>query len=300
VEVHLAKPRQPSSYSAQGDFTVPGKVAAEKPSLVYVHARLPVKPTPRAELQLKGAQEEAPSPLPALPAGMRILVRLQSAINTAIATPVIALVEYNYEKDGVILMPAGTRLTGHWDQADRSGYVSLKFYSLQVPHGESVPINGIAQSLDYGPLKGRVEGKKNFARFATRALTGVGVAASQVVGLRGGLSGPVDNSILIRDRLATNVALAGDQQLQQLSLNSRILVTIPANTRFYVVLEKPAATPSHSEKMPQESVSRLAATPAETQAGLTKTELEELRTLKQEFSRLMLAAGSTSVQPAEP
>jgi hypothetical protein len=37
----------------------------------------------------------------------RLRAHLTSAVNTAVKTPVIAVVEYNYEQDGSILIPAG-------------------------------------------------------------------------------------------------------------------------------------------------------------------------------------------------
>jgi hypothetical protein len=38
---------------------------------------------------------------------MSLRAHLISAVNTAVKTPVIAVVEYNYEQDGSILIPAG-------------------------------------------------------------------------------------------------------------------------------------------------------------------------------------------------
>jgi hypothetical protein len=222
---------------------------------------------------------------------MRLMVRLQSAITTAVLTPVVAIVEYNYEKNGEIVVPEGSRVFGKLEQANRSGHVSVKFDRIEILGGETWKIDGVAQALDFGPLKGRVEGKKNLSRFMARTLTGVGVVASQVVGLRGGLSGPLDNSLLIRERLANNIAQAGDQQLQQTALSTNITVTVPGNIRFYVVLQKPAGGITNSRTsqqadnllpMPQEGLGRPEA--------LTRAELQELRDLKQEFKRLMLMA----------
>ena len=43
---------------------------------------------------------------------------------------------------------------------------------------------------------------------------------------------------LSRDRLAGNIALAGEQELLNAAYSQNIRVTVPANTRFYVVLQK--------------------------------------------------------------
>ena len=209
-----------------------------KPSLIYVHSAVSEKP--RESIVIPGTCHSGAESSFELPAGMRLIARLQSAITSAVVSPVVATVEYNYEKDGEILVPAGTKVLGKLEQANRSGHVAVKFDVLEWPDGTTHRIDGSAQALDYGPIKGNVAGKKNIARFATRALTGVGVVASQVVGMRGGFNGPISNSALVRDRLANNVAQAGDQQMQQLAISSNIVVTVAANTRFYVVLQKPS------------------------------------------------------------
>ncbi|HVN78643.1 MAG TPA: hypothetical protein VMW38_06570, partial [Terriglobia bacterium] len=136
-----------------------------------------------------------------LSAGMRLMVRLQSAITTAVAAPVVAEVEYNYETDGEIVVPAGSKVIGKLEQANRSGQLSVRFTEITLPDGGSYGIDGMALALDHGPLKGEVGGKRDLARFVTRAATGVGVVAAQVVGMHGGLNGPINNGVLIRDRL---------------------------------------------------------------------------------------------------
>jgi len=42
-------------------------------------------------------------------------------------TPVLAVIEYNYERDGEIIVPAGTKAVGHIRSGDRSGYVDIQF-----------------------------------------------------------------------------------------------------------------------------------------------------------------------------
>jgi len=114
--------------------------------------------------------------------------------------------------------------------------------------------------------------------------------AAQVVGLRGGLNGPINNSVLLRDRLATNVAQAGEQQLQQIAVNSNLVVTVPANTRLYVVLRKAVRGSAGSSDQATSAETR----PVNAGQPLTRAELEELRVLRQEFERLMhLAGGKT-------
>lgn len=207
----------------------------KKPSLVFVRSAQTSAPIANARLA-STAREESPVML-ALPAGTRLVARLQSVVTSAVKAPVVAAIEYNYEQDGEIVVPAGTTAIGSLEQADRSGYVVIHFDSLELPDGASEKIDAAAMSLNYGPLKGHVGGKKSGTNFLVRAFTGLGEAATYLVG-SGGLSAPLSESAFLRDRIATNIGMAGDQELNGLAFNQNIIVTVPANTRFYVVMEK--------------------------------------------------------------
>src|SRR6185295_2895365 len=107
-------------------------------------------------------------------------------------------------------------------------------------------INGSSLSMDQGVLKGLVNGRNNGKRFLTRTLTGIGTIAAFAVGGRG-LGGQVDNSILLRERLSSNIAMAGEQDLAMQAYQQNIVVTVPANTRFYLVLNEPGVSAPASE-----------------------------------------------------
>ena len=77
-------------------------------------------------------------------------------------------------------------------------------------------------------------------RILVRSLTGVGTMAAYLVGGPGGLggaSGQLDNSILLRERIASNAGLAGEQEVEGLASNENIVVSVPGNTQ---VLHCPA------------------------------------------------------------
>src|SRR4029077_16971492 len=178
-----------------------------------------------------------------LPMGSRLVARLQTAVSSAVKTPAIAVIEYNYERDGEIVIPAGTKAIGQLTQANQNGQVGLRFTALQMPDGGTENIEGSCVTLDYGPLKGTVNGQNRAKRALVRSLTGVGSMATYLVGGSGygGLTGPVDQSILLRERIASNIGLAGEQELMGLAYNQNIVVTLAGNTRFYIVLQEPAA-----------------------------------------------------------
>jgi hypothetical protein len=88
--------------------------------------------------------------------------------------------------------------------------------------------------------------------------------------------------------LADNVALAGEQQLNELAYRQNIVVTVPGNTRFYIVLSKPGdrnsgAAPNGTTPQPIPSSQGYAA------ASLPSVqELRELMELKQELTQMYL------------
>jgi hypothetical protein len=207
----------------------------KEPSLVFVRSAQSEVPSSNSRIA-SSPVEDNPTML-TLPAGTRLVARLQSVVTSAVKAPVVAAIEYNYEQDGEIVVPAGATAIGSVTEAGRSGYVAIHFDSLELPDGTSERIDGSAMSLDYGPLKGHVSGKKTGTNFLVRAFTGLGEAATYLVG-SGGLSAPLSESALLRDRMATNIGMAGDQELNSLGFNQNIVVTVPANTRFYIVMEK--------------------------------------------------------------
>jgi len=207
----------------------------KKPSLVFVRA------TP-ANAAVKPFVPETEEETLALPAGTRLLARLQAPVSSAVATPVVAVVEYNYERDGQIIMPAGAKVLGRLAQANPSGDVAIQFSRVEMPDGTSEKLDALAMNLNFKPLKGYVSGKKTGTKFLVRSLTGLGTVASYLVGPQASSSaGLISTNVLMRERLADNVATAGQEELNGLAFNQNLVVTVPGNTRFYIVLQKPAS-----------------------------------------------------------
>ena len=230
-----------------------------------------------------------------LPNGSRLVARLQAVVSTAVKTPVVASIEYNYERDGEIIIPAGTKAFGELQQANRQGIVSVHFHTLQMPDGTVQKIDGIAESLSYGPLKGSVSGSNRAKRVLVRSLTGVGEMAAFLVGGPGGFgaSQALDNSILLRERIASNAGLAGEQEVTSLATNEQIVVTVAANTRFFIVLvdssnqdRSPRLTPTGGQREKTQIAAADSALPS-------ARELQELVDLKSELNRMYQQVGAT-------
>ena len=223
------------------------------------------------------------------------MARLEAAATTAVKVPVVASIEYNYERDGMIVVPAGTRAIGDVQQASSEGYLNVRFHTLQTPDGREEKIEGVGVALDHRPLKGEVSGKNTGKKILSRTLSGVGTIAAYVVGAGGaGLNRTITGETLLRDRLASNVALAGEQELMNAAYSQNISVTVPANTRFYLVLQKAAA---NTAATPPSRMAQPATQPLEMPSV---QELRELMDLRREINRMYQESNSTSPGGTRP
>jgi len=231
-----------------------------------------------------------------LPTGTRLVARLQTAVSSAVKTPAIAVIEYNYEHDGEIVVPAGTKAIGQLQQINQHGQIGIGFTMLQMPDGTTEAIAGTGIGLDYGPLKGLVNGRNRVKRALVRSLTGIGTMAAYLVGGRGygGLSGPIDQSVLLRERIASNIGLAGEQELMAMAYSQNIVITVPGNTRFYIVLQEPVTAPNRPDTIPGAPSGRQAnLVNAEGQVLPTAADLRELVALKNELNRMYREVAAT-------
>jgi hypothetical protein len=233
-----APPYEPGPAGVEtSDFGKAEREAMEKSSLIFVRNAS----AKSGSAQAPEINDPAPQLGLGLATGTRLRARLESAASTAVRTPVLAVIEYNYERDGEIIVPAGAKAVGHIRNGDRSGYVDIQFDSLLTPDGAVVPIEAAATGLDLRPLKGKVEGKNTGKNVLVRSLSGIGQAGSMLVG-QGSLNQPLSESDLMRERVSNNVGEAGDEEVSRLAITQHIVVTISVDTPIYVVLEQTPKT----------------------------------------------------------
>jgi type IV secretory pathway VirB10-like protein len=259
----------------------------KKPSIVFVRAAQNTTPA------FQRSPIEDGSLAAILPAGTRLIARLEAPISSAAPAPVIAVVEYNYERDGEIVLPAGSRVFGELSHVSPSGFVGFQFDQVETPEGAVEKIDATSMDLKFRPIKGSVSGRNTGKNFLVRSLTGMGTVAAYVVGGQGttGFNGPISENSLLRERLADNIGMAGQDEINTLSTNQNIVVTVPGNTRFYVVVEK-GSTGEAGRGVPR---STDANTP--NLAGTKAPSLEELRQLIQLRSELDQMYSQTNPQP---
>jgi hypothetical protein len=177
-----------------------------------------------------------------LPPGTRIQAKLETQISSAVVAPVVAVVEYTYAIGDRIVVPAGARVYGQLQQADRSGLVSVKFDEIELLDGAREKVDAVGTGLDLGPIKGNVYGKNTGKNFLVRAASGIGSVLAEVAG--NNTSGAFSEDDMLRERLAENVGTAGDSEVMNLNANSRVVVSVPADTKIYIVFTKREQTPA--------------------------------------------------------
>lgn len=208
--------------------------ALSKPSLAFIAHR---QERPRA---VPAADAKAPVNLGLAP-GYHVAARLETMATTAVHAPVTAIIEYNYERDGQVLIPAGSRAVGKISQADPSGLVNITFSSIEFPDGEVVPIDAVAADMSLQAIKGKVTGKQAGKNMLVRTLSGVGETAAMMVGAPSANSAFSENDLL-RMQVADNIGNAGDEQIMRMMTVEHIVVSVPAGTEIYIIFEKGATS----------------------------------------------------------
>lgn len=212
--------------------------ALKEPSIVFVRSLAQNRALP----PLKAQVVHDDTPLLDLPPGTRIEAELETQISSAVQAPVVVVVEYTYAIGDRIVIPAGARIYGQLVQADRSGFVSVKFDEIELLDGAREKIDAVGTDLSLGPIRGKVYGKNRGKNFLVRTASGLGSVLAEVAG--NNTSTVFSEDDLLRERLAENIGTAGDSEVMSLNANSRVVVSVPANTKIYVVFTKHEQSPS--------------------------------------------------------
>jgi len=215
----------------------------KEPSLIFVRSVA----QNQASLVPKVNVDDNGTPRLELTPGTRIQAKLETQISSAVQAPVVAVVEYTYAIGDRIIVPAGARVYGQLQQADRSGLVSVKFDEIELLDGAREKIDAVGTGLDLGPIKGNVYGKNTGKNFLVRAASGLGSVLAEVAGNNSSAAFSEDD--MLRERLAENIGTAGDSEVMNLDANSRVVVSVPADTKIYVVFTKHEQTPSELHKV---------------------------------------------------
>ncbi len=212
--------------------------ALDDPSLVFTaHEQTAVHPQMQNSVPVADNLGLAP--------GYHVAARLEAMATTAVHAPVVAVIEYNYERNGEVIIPAGARAVGKIVQADPSGLVNIEFSSLEYPDGSTVPIEAVAASMNLQAIKGAVTGRQRGKNMLVRSLSGIGETAAMLVGAPS-VNSSFSEGDLMRMQVANNIGNAGDEQIMKMLTLEHIVVSVPAGTEVYIVFEKSAGPAASS------------------------------------------------------
>ena len=238
---------EPQPYGGNPDGDMPSESTPQtqqqqnvlkEASLVFVRSEIQNQPSVTDKNVLNGDA----APLLEMTPGTRIQAKLETQISSAVQAPVVAVVEYTYAVGDKIVVPAGARVYGQLQQADRTGLVSVKFDEIQLLDGQREKIDAIGTGLDLGPIKGDVFGTNTGKNFLVRVASGIGSVLAEIAGNSSSAAFSEDD--VLRERVAENVGTAGDSEVMNLNANNRIVVSVPADTKIYIVFTK------HQESSP--------------------------------------------------
>lgn len=215
----------------------------KEPSLIFVRNLT----QSQTGMPTKTSVDDDGAPRLELTPGTRIEAKLETQISSAMFAPVVAVVEYTYAVGDKVIIPAGVRIYGALQQADRSGLVSVKFDEVELLDGAREKIDAVGTGLDLGPIKGNVYGKNTGKNFLVRAASGLGSVLAEVAGNNSSAAFSEDD--MLRERLAENIGTAGDSEVMSLNANTRMVVSVPADTKIYVVFTEHEQTPSTLHKV---------------------------------------------------
>jgi len=226
------KPYGEAQSTSQPSSPAPSQNLLKEASLVFVKKA----ETANANSTRQDSDNGDAAPQLNLPPGTKTQARLETQVSNATTAPVVAVVEYTYSLGDHVVIPAGAKVYGQLQQADRSGAVSIKFTEMELLDGNRFKIEAIATSLELGPIKGAVSGKNKGRNFLVRTASGIGSVAAMLVG--NNTSGAFSEDDMIRERIAQNIGNAGDTQIMNMALTNHMVVSVPADTPVYIVFTK--------------------------------------------------------------
>jgi hypothetical protein len=185
--------------------------------------------------------------------GFHVAARLESSATTSVAAPVTAVIEYNYERNGQIVLPAGSRAIGRINSADARGNMAIAFETVDLPNGSSVPISAVAVDTNLRSLKGQVTGSGRGKAMLVATLSGIGQTTAMMLG--NNTSAALSGQDMMRAQLSQNMGNTADTQIAKMISNERVIVTLAAGTEFYMVFTKPALPQNSTQQSPLATIS---------------------------------------------
>jgi type F conjugative transfer system protein TrbI len=197
--------------------------------------------------------------------GFHVAARLEASATTSVAAPVTAVIEYNYEREGQIVLPAGSRAIGRINSADAHGNMAITFESIDLPNGSTVPISAVAVDTNLSSLKGQVTGSSRGKAMFVATLSGIGQTTAMMLG--NNTTTALSGQDMMRSQLSQNMGNTADSQISKMISNEKIVVTVAAGTELYMVFTKAALPQNSAQQSPLATNSSHIQPISESQSG---------------------------------
>jgi len=163
------------------------------------------------------------------------------------------VIEHNYERDGQIIIPAGSRAVGKITQADPSGLMNITFSSIEFASGETVPVEAVAADMSLAAINTCITDVVGNAHAKHVIFAEGAIRESRAVKSHGAIAfGPRRNRG--DDRWS-----AHEQTMRMLTMQ-HIVVSVPAGAEIYLIFAKSQALPASHETSPKVETTSLPAT----------------------------------------
>jgi Bacterial conjugation TrbI-like protein len=177
--------------------------------------------------------------------GYHLSAHLETVASTAIVMPVIAVVDFDYQRNGVTVIPAGSRVFGTMGASNSTGLTNLHFTEIRLPRSNT-PVSVSAIGLDHQlmPIKGYVTGRHQVEQFLLAALAGLGSTAAVFAG--NNVNGQLTEADLMKESAANSASNSVNQEIGNIqnTVSDNLVVTVPAGTQVEVMfIGQSGATP---------------------------------------------------------
>src|SRR5215211_4357531 len=187
-----------------------------------------------------------------VPSGERIRARMNSTLNSKTArigdTFSANVTEPVYSSTGVVVIPAGSKLTGRVDavvaarKGGKPGTIDVSFNQVRLPNGLTRRINGSLTDLQSDDAKSNAEGTASGDRMKHRKIIFIGGGGAGGAVLGGAIGG--GKGALVGGILGAGAGLLGERMTKGEDAEVR------SGTEFGVILNQGLSLPRFAESNP--------------------------------------------------
>jgi hypothetical protein len=176
--------------------------------------------------------------------GYHLSAHLETVASTAIVMPVIAVVDFDYQRNGVTVIPAGSRVFGTMGASNSTGLVNMHFTEIRLPRSNTaVSVSAIGLDHQLMPIKGYVTGRHQIEQFLLATLAGLGSTAAVFAG--NNVNGTLTEADLMKQSAVNSASNSVNQEIGNIqnTVSDNLVVTVPAGIQVEVMFISQGTSP---------------------------------------------------------